>query len=134
MSEDYKTFKIGKETKEVFYSQAVHTRLIGNYQLDQLSDYLMSDEFTVKALGLLIIGREIVNLTPEEVLDRLDDLHLSQSQGAEVLAWVQDKVLNFIEKSLAKLQSQIQEMMVPLTQSVHTLNGLGKEITPKPSE
>lgn len=133
MSDSRRTFPVGNTQKDLFFSEAVRIRLVGNYDTSQLGEYLISNDFYVLALGLLLVGKEATKMTMEDILDKLEEFELEDEQGAEIVAWVSQKVVNFMQKQLQTVQKQMESLIPQMIESNHTLTGLENALIPKSS-
>lgn len=118
MSDAKKTFMVGNEKRELFFSFAVQRRLMGDFSIEKISEYIANTNFQLRALGLLLLGKEMLDITMvEDLIDEFEKLELSDDQAQEIIVWVRQRIINFTQKEVENIQAQVQSL-VPLMESL----------------
>lgn len=112
-----KIFKVGGEEKELFFSYAVQQRLFGAFSVDRFQEYMLDPNFTVRALGLLLLGKGFKTCeTVDDIIDKIEDMGLTDDQSHEIMMWVRQRTLNFTQKEIESVKAQVQELLPHLQQ------------------
>ena len=115
-----KTFSVGGEQKELFFSFAIQQRLFGQFSVDKFQEALLDPAFTIRALGFLLIGKEFGAIkTVEEALDRFEEMNLTDDESHEIMNWVRERVLNFTQKEIETVKRQVQQLLPHLQMPVN---------------
>lgn len=119
-----KTFLVGGIAKELKFTAAMRMRLFINLTPDQIQNYVTSDMFRLNALAYLLMGKDALNKTGEDILDYIEEIQLTDSEAQEIHAWVLKRTLNFMLNESKAVAEGLKEI-VPNVQELHnTLTGL----------
>lgn len=112
-----KSFKVGEEDRELFFSYAVQQRLFGAFSVDRFQEYMLDPNFTVRALGLLLLGKVFKTCeTVDDIIDKIEDMGLTDDQSHAIMMWVRQRTLNFTQKEIESVKAQVQELLPHLQQ------------------
>lgn len=123
-NDDKKMFTIGTTALELFFSYAVQRRLTRDVEGQDMVNFLQSNQFSYLALGLLVLGRQAIELAEDDILATLEEMGLSSEQGAAITAWVREKMLNFILSDQKHLQTHLTKIVEQTKEFQATLAGI----------
>lgn len=109
------TFSIGGKPTELKFTAAVRFRLFADIDNSQIESYITSDGFKIKAVGCLLFGKEIKNMTGEDLLDKLDVIGLMDDELEAIVGWVRTRTLNFMLDELKNVKATL-ETVIPKAQ------------------
>lgn len=124
--EDYgvREFMVGDKPTTLRFTAAARFRLFKDLNPQEIQAYVTSEPFKLHSAGLLLLGKEALTVSVDEVLDRLDDLGLMEHELHAIYQWVLKRTINFMLKE-AEVAAQILKQAIPqVTELSNTLNTL----------
>lgn len=126
-----KDFLIGGELKTLKFTAATRYRLFLNIPLQDVQDYVASDAFKISATGMLIFGKEIIGKPLADVLDKFDEVGLSDDEMEEIVGWVRKRTLNFMLREGEQIAEALKQAMPQATELSNSLTGLQNSASQK---
>lgn len=119
-----KDFLIGGKLTTLKFSAATRYRLFLNIETQDIQNYISSDAFKISAAGMLIFGKEIIGKPLADVLDKFDEVDLSDDEMEEIVGWVRKRTLNFMLKEAEQIAEALNQVMPQATELSNSLTGL----------
>ena len=119
-----KDFLIGGKLTTLKFSAATRYRLFLNIPTEDVQTYISSDAFKISAAGMLIFGKEIIGKPLADVLDKFDEVDLSDDEMEEIVGWVRQRTLNFMLKEGEQIAQALKQVMPQATELSNSLTGL----------
>lgn len=126
-----KDFLIGGELKTLKFTAATRYRLFLNIPTQEIQDYVSSDAFKISATGMLLFGKEIIGKPLADVLDKFDEVNLSDEEMEEIVGWVRQRTLNFMLKEGEQIAQALKQVMPQATELSNSLTGLQNSASQK---
>lgn len=118
------TLNVGGEPRELMFSAAARFRLFVNIPLDQIQEYVLSDNFKINAAAMLLYGKNARGKTLDEILDMFEDDGLSDIELEAIIGWVRKRTLNFMLREAEEIAENLKTVMPQATALNNTLNGM----------
>ena len=106
-----KDFLIGGKLTTLKFSAATRYRLFLNIETQDIQNYISSDAFKISAAGMLIFGKEIIGKPLADVLDKFDEVDLSDDEMEEIVGWVRKRTLNFMLKEAEQIAEALNQSL-----------------------
>lgn len=119
-----KDFLIGGKLTTLKFSAATRYRLFLNIETQDIQNYISSDAFKISAAGMLIFGKEIIGKPLADVLDKFDEVDLSDDEMEEIVGWVRKRTLNFMLKEAEQIAEALNQVIPQATELSNSLTGL----------
>lgn len=126
-------FKVGGKIVTLKFLAATRFRLFVNITPDQVQEYVSSEAFKLRAVGLLLLGKKALEYSVDEILDQFEELGLDDDECHEIYEWVLQRTINFMLKEAESQSKAIQAGLPQVEQLSNSLNGLNPSILKKPS-
>ena len=117
-------FLIGGQLRTLKFSAATRYRLFLNIETQDIQNYISSDAFKISAAGMLIFGKEIIGKPLADVLDKFDEVDLSDDEMEEIVGWVRKRTLNFMLKEAEQIAEALNQVIPQATELSNSLTGL----------
>lgn len=126
-------FKVGGKLVTLKFLAATRFRLFINIQPHQVQDYVSSEAFKLRAVGLLLLGKKAMGMTVEDLLDEFEELQLDDDECQEIYEWVLKRTINFMLKEAESQSQAIKAGLPQIEQLSNSLSGLNPSVLKKPS-
>lgn len=118
-----KEFYVGGKLKKVKFLAATRFRLFANIEPQDVQAYVSSEAFKIRAMALLLIGKEAMSLTISEIIDKFEELELDDDEGQIIYEWVLQRTINFMLKEAEAQNRAIQKGLPQVEQLSNSLSG-----------
>lgn len=118
-----KEFLVGGQPRELTFSAAIRFRLFLNIPVDQVQDYVVSDNFKLTALALLLGGKEAKNFNYEQTLDLIEDQGLTNGEMEAIIGWVRGRALDFMLAEATQTAQALEKVLPKATELSNSLTG-----------
>lgn len=119
-----RTFNVGGKPMELKFTAATRFRLFKDMQPEQIQAYVATETFKLQSLTLLILGKEALTLSIENILDKFDELGFMDHEINEIYNWVLKRTLNFMLKEAEETANQLKKLLPQVNGLSNTLTSL----------
>lgn len=126
-------FMVGGKPVTLKFLAATRFRLFINIEPNQVQQYVSSEAFKLRAVGLLLLGKKALSLKVDEILDEFEELQLDDDECQEIYEWVLKRTINFMLREAESQSQAIQAGLPQIEQLSNSLNGLNLSALKKPS-
>lgn len=117
-------FYVGGKVLQLKFLAATRFRLFINIQPSEVQDYVSSEAFKLRSVALLLLGKTGMDMRVDEILDRFDELGLTDEECQNIYEWVLQRTINFMIQEAEAQNRVIQKGMPQVEQLSNSLNGL----------
>jgi len=117
-----KTFMVGGEAMEVKFTAATRFRLFKNMPIEEIQGYVTTEAFKLQATALLLLGKDSMGKTVDDILDELENLGLLDNEMMDIYEWVLQRTINFMLREAEAAANQIRQAIPQVNELSNTLN------------
>ena len=119
-----KDFMIGGKLKTLKFTAATRFRLFKDIPDEQIQGYVSTTAFKLQSVALLVIGKEALTKSLDEIFDILEEMDMSDIEMALINEWVLKRTVNFMVKEAEQLAKLLKEQIPKVTELNNTLTSL----------